>query len=486
MAVTNNQHLAGHDALQSNGLPSNGAVPVLPTRIEERGAVSYWVGLIVVATVARVAIAFLFLDSMPLVADALSYSEQARKLLSSFPGPTAYFWPPGTPYLLAAVYAIFNDSLVVSKAVAIVISVMNVVLIAAFGMQVLKSVRAARLAGWIACFYPPDLLMAGQTLSYPLTMLCLLLMACCLVAGFRTAKLRYFVFAGLALGFGSLTRPSTLAVTVVVPIAYVLFRRLDSSISRQGRWQLPAALVTFVVAAAVCVLPVMSHNFKHGAGWTLSTNNEWNFFLGNNRYTPLYKTGHFGQRSLQQLEPEVGAYFRGFLNRPDARSAMMKEAVQYIREHPFITMWRTLNRTRAFWGFDHTMARQIQYFYGFGNLRLVPLLVAEAGGYCLVMLSILAALICARDQLQAATTAFVLLLVLGYQWPHSLAFASSVYHVPVMGLLLPFAAASVEKWRTSKSTSLWPRGNATLWLAFALFSLVQIEYGYYLLSLAPA
>ena len=59
--------------------------------------------------------AFGVLGDMGLQSDALQYSEVARQVLAEFPGTTAYFWPPGMLYYLAAVYGLFGSDLAVSR-----------------------------------------------------------------------------------------------------------------------------------------------------------------------------------------------------------------------------------------------------------------------------------------------------------------------------------------------------------------------------------
>jgi 4-amino-4-deoxy-L-arabinose transferase-like glycosyltransferase len=443
----------------------------------------YWISLLSIAAALRLAVAFGLLGQMPLVGDALSYSIEATKLLTEFPGSAPSFWPPGMPLLLTAVYGVAGDSLVVAKLTAVMISLVAVALCAALGSVATRSPRAGRLTGWIAALYPPDILMAGQTYVQPLTQVCLLAMAYGLVIGHRRADWRLFALAGVALGWGILSRPSTLSVgaaVVALWLVVALWRRRAVAVHP---WPSPHVMAIFLLAAAVWVAPVMYHNARLGAGWTLSTNNEWNFLLGNNPYTPNYKTSHFGQRPLAELDPDARTYVQGLLERPDARQAMMQEALRYIREHPWNTAWRTLNRIRAFWGFDHTMARQIQHHFGWPTWAVVPLLIPEAGGYCLVALLALVGLICARDQLHPTTTILLLVIVLAYQAPYGLAFASSIYHVSVMGLLLPFAGAALAS-TSSPDLVPWPgrEHRRRVALVSALFFAIQLEYGYHLIA----
>lgn len=454
----------------------------------------YWVRLIAVGLLLRVAIVFGLLGPLPLIADADSYSREALLILAGERDEMPFFWPPGMPFLLAGIYTLFPASLLTARLVALSISLAQFALVPVVARQAGCRNEAARLAGWLAALYPPDLLMAGQTFSYPVTGVCVLTFAACGLAARRSATgSRRWVSvagAGLALGFGILIRPSTLSLVAALPLlALCSGARLGAPVGWRavlawrdwpwGEW------IAIGSIAGVIIAPGVLHNARTGGGYTLSTNNEWNFFIGNNRYTHPYKTGHFGQRSLDQLPPEPARYFGELLRRPDARSALMAEARRFIIDHPGVTAWRTASRIRAFWGFDHTMARQIEFALGLRSFEMGALLLLEAGGYGIAMLLAMGGIAWAWERLDRAKAWFLLGLVGAFQLPYAIAFAMSVYHVPVMGLVLVFAGVGAER--------LWTAGpglagriallrRPAYCIPVALFLLVQVEYGYYLVS----
>src|SRR5438876_5885799 len=106
--------------------------------------------------------------------------------------------------------------------------------------------------------------------------------------------------------------------------------------------------------------PAMQHKAARGAGGTISTNNEGNTWLGNNPYTPNYKTSELGQHPVSEFSPPVRRYLQRFTSRPNEREAQREEALRYIGEHPANTLLRTINRIREFWGFDYTFSRDIE------------------------------------------------------------------------------------------------------------------------------
>ena len=448
---------------------------------DDRG---YWIRLIGFAFLVRIIVVFAALGRLPLIADADSYSREALLILGGARDQVPYFWPPGMPYLLSVVYTFLPASLLVGRLVALVISLAHVALVAAVARQASSNRVAARLAGWLAAVYPPDVLMAGQTFSYPLTGVCVLAFVACVFAVRDRDRVGPMGGAGLALGFGVLVRPSTLASFAALPL-WDLWRR--GANARAGRASgMPWAQWLVVLAiAGFMVLPAVLHNGRSGGGYTISTNNEWNFFVGNNRYTHHYKTGHFGQRTLDQLPPEIARYFGELLRRNDSRPAMVAEARRFILEHPFTTAWRSLSRIRAFWGFDHTMTRQIEHALSLRAFEMGALLAIEAGGYVAAMILVLVGLWCGWDRLDAERAWFLLGIVAAFQLPYALAFASSVYHVPVMGLLLVFAGAGAQRLLALGATPPALASGDRRWallISLVLFLLVQVEYGYYLVA----
>jgi hypothetical protein len=246
------------------------------------------------------------------------------------------------------------------------------------------------------------------------------------------------------------------------------------------------ALVAAVTAFG-CVAPICAHNALAGGGWTVSTNNERNLFLGNNPYTPDYKTSHLGQRSLDELPPDAKRYLASYYDRPDNRAAMQHAAVAYMVAHPFRTTLRTLNRTTSFWGFDYLASREIQRWRGWGTRSTLPLLAFEGASYLAVAGLALVSLFALPDAGAAvgagpfAWRAWLIALAVAYQIPYALAFSGGTYHFPVVPLITPLAALAVtqprEAWRRLTS-------SRAAWVALAAFAAIEGEYAYYAVTMS--
>jgi 4-amino-4-deoxy-L-arabinose transferase-like glycosyltransferase len=441
-----------------------------------------WAWIVGVAFALRAVVAFVLLRAMPQVHDAASYVELAGKLLTDFPGDEAFYWPPGNSLCLAGAFAVFGDSGAVTRGLMLVFGVAGVAFTALLARELSprKDPRAEWTTGLLAAAYMPAVMLVAQGYAQHLAALTLAAFAYFGLRAVRERASWLYASAGLAFGVGVLTRPSMVSVA---PVFLFLWGREiwreRRSVAAMGRLVVLGALFAFPAAAVIT--PVVLHNAARGAGLTVSTNNERNFFLGNNPYTPSYKTSHLGQRALTELDPEVRDYLESFYERPDARAAMQKEAVDYVVHHPLQTAYRTLNRFTSFWGFDYLASRVIADEYELGNKGLMALLAIEAGTYLAVLVLALLVLVARKDDTDPFFRRGLVALALAYELPYMLAFSGGTYHFPVMPLLLPFAGAAIDGFSRGK-TKEWVRSVARSWRAWAAIGvlvLVELEYGYY-------
>ena len=449
----------------------------------------FWVVLVAVAAGLRYLVAFVVFGDMPLAADPQDYSDLAASFLERFPPPEYFYWPPGNTMVLSLVYAVFGVDVAVTRGLLLALGVVAVVLVTLIAAEV-TGAAAARYAGWLSAVYGPALMLSGQPYSHHLAACCILGIAYFGMRAAREHRPLFYLLTGVALGLGVLTRPSLLSVTPVLFVALVAvvaqrYRARDMAALR--RVGVGAAL--FMVTVIGLVLPVMAHNHGVGAGWVVSTNNERNFFLGNNPYTPHYKTWHFASRpDVTTLEPEIRDYLVGYYQQDDKREAMKQAALEYIAGHPGITLYRSLNRIRAFWGFDYVASREIEKYYGWGMAALGVMLIVEAGGYIATMALVLVGMVCFWRQIHHRVWAWWLVaLVLMYAFPYMLAFSNGFYHYAPMWLLIPFAGLALANLvGGGVATAVWRRAaaNRWLWLAMGVLVFIQLEYAYQLFVFA--
>lgn len=452
-------------------------LPIGTTRLSDGAVRARLAGVVLLALALR-GLWVLVVWPMPMVSDAASYLKEAEALLRHFPPEDPLYWPPGNSLMLAIAFKLFGPSLATARLVLLVLATSAVVFSMLIATWLHPDNRTVIATGALAAAYLPSVLLAGQTYSQHLAGLCFVVLAYSILRARPSASLVFCGLSGLALGLGCLTRPSMLSLLPVTLAA--LFWPTSNVRATPPLSQRFRGVVFSAACAATCLTPALMHNRGLGAGLVLSINNERNFFLGNNPYTPDYKTSHLGQRPLAELEPEVRVYLQSVYRRPDARAAMVEEAWRYVLTHPGRTLLRTWNRALAFWGFDYLASRAIQSHYRNGRVGLA-LLVLEAGSYVLTMSLVFLALCYRWGTMDRGTAVILLALVFAYEAPYTIAFSGGTYHFPVMGLLQPFAGIGLSSLPRpscgAQAASVSCR--RCFWVALSAFVLLQIQYAWY-------
>ena len=427
--------------------------------------------------VLRAIVSFGVMGSMPQAEDGPSYSAQAVQMLDGSIG--YYYFPPGTALFAAPVYAVIGQSTFSDHLLGVILSSGFLISGVWLCYVLMGWGRATFFAAIVLALYPHSVMSATQLSSQPLTSILLTLAIGLAIQNAEQWSWKRWIGVAVCIAAAMLTRPASLAVLAVFGLGgIVLWRRQKVRTS-----MLAGAMALVVLILGLSAFPFMAHNNTMGQGWSISTNNEWNLFLGNTPYTPDYKTGHFGQRGFDQVSPEARAYMSAILPHEspyaatyEQRMAMRDAAVDYMSSHPVRTLYRISNRLRGFWGMDYTASRVIQNHYGLSNMAFLPLLAMEGGGYLIVIfLAISAPFLVAAHQ--RWSWQFLLGCVVAIMLPYLAAFALAKYHLPAIPLLLPISALTAVvviedpggSWRTLRRSKAW-------WGAVAVTIAVQAEH----------
>jgi 4-amino-4-deoxy-L-arabinose transferase-like glycosyltransferase len=456
------------------------ALPDAPSR-------QFWTTLILVSVALRAFVALVLLGSMPIYSDALAYSQQADHILHPVHGPDPYYWPPGTSYLLVPFYWLLGVHDWVARVAMIGVSVGAVVTTALLALRVLRDNRAALLAGWVLALYPAMWIEAAQPFSFDVTLLFVNLTGLFALRGWQDRRLWPYALAGLALGAAGLTRPSTLILgvaLVALGIVALIRRRREGQPNEWPRLALGTALA--VACAAVVLAPAVVHNEADDQGLTVSVNNEQNIWIGNNPYTPVYTTDRIGQHPVEDFPDYQRAYLSKYIygGHPTRaqRSADLNEAERFVENHPAISLLRTANRARAFWGFDYTIPNLFRTNWGKGAATEAVGLLFDIGGYLLLIVLMIIGLVFARGLFRSGTLWFVVVLIAAFELPYMLSYAAGRWHYPTLGLLaIPAGAGAAwlmstpDRWRR-----LWT--SKPFWIATAAFVVLQVEFSYFTIT----
>ncbi len=394
----------------------------------------HWGGIVfVLALSLRLVHAFQMsaspLFTMPAV-DAATYSEQAASLASGNwlgRGQGPFWQPPLYPYFIGVIKLAFPESFYyVSRFVQVLIGSVTCALLYLVGRR-LFGPGVGFIGGLIAAMYGPliyfdaRLLPAGLATFFTLVSLLLLMRAV-----ERSTK-SIFTAAGFALGLASLT--AAILAALIPGVAIWLFYWLRKNAA--------PAVVAFLLGAVLAIAPVTLRNYTIGGDFVpISYNGGVNFYIGNNANAEQT----LALRPGWEWEELVALPLREGITHPSGKSLFFyRQALEYIQNAPLDYMGLLAAKTAQFWRGDEIERNQEMYYWRKYSSVLAGTLWKWGVAFPFGLVSPLALLgliVYIRRQ------GFVLpvLFVLGYSFAVISFFVAARYRLPIVPLLILFAA----------------------------------------------
>ena len=423
-------------------------------------------GWLVFALALALRVAYIFeADASPLfehpAVDAKTYTHHAQRLaagnwLGIGEGP---FWqPPLYPYFLGAVKVLFPESFF--YAVRFVQALLGALVCAMSWWigRALFNPAVGLLAGIGAALCGPLIFFDGELLPASLAAFVDLLALVVLLRVWRRPSRWGFLGAGAAFGVGALAVPTVLTFAVAVPIAL-----LCRAPRRQGLIWAGA----FALGVILAVTPVAWRNWAIGGdGVGISYNAGINLYIGNN---PDYAET-VAIRPGWEWDDLVTQPARAGIERPSAKSAYFAErAWDYIKGDPAEWLGLMGHKLGAFWHGDERGRNQPIYFWRtYSNVLSASLWKAGiAFPFGLVAPLALWGMLLS---LRRIGPTWPLLYVLSYCLGVVAFFVAARYRVPVLPVLLVFAAYGL--W------ALWDWGRAGRWRSLGLGLAVCLAFAF--------
>ena len=407
-----------------------------------------------------------------LLGDGGFYHGTAERILMG--EPFSPFWPPGLPYLLALFMYVGGQHLV-----SVVAGMMLVyVAFASLLHHVVRkwvTERAANLVSLVFAVSPAFIHHSVTPLTHLPVALCLLTIACIAWNAREKYRLWEAVWAGLALGAAILIRPGSLILAPV--LFFLLIRYLPAA----GWKRVLHVALPFVLAGCMVLAWELQTFHRHQRIVWVNDGNSSNFYLGNNPWTPLYKTWWLGSHNESENPHFADFYAQGreIMALPQAEQgpAFTRIAWHHISESPGLFLVRSFSRIRCFFAFDTFTAGVIHHRVP--GAMPFTLLVLAVDGLIYVLIGSFALLGFARGLNAGGPGGMLLLLVLAYAFPYFIAFSHPTYHLPVVPLLAIVAASEWEK----RATSLFfLRKNPLTALLLLIFWGLQVEWVWHMKS----
>jgi 4-amino-4-deoxy-L-arabinose transferase-like glycosyltransferase len=236
-----------------------------------------WLAVFVVAFAARLVfvwhsrqLPFFF---SPII-DAQGYDSRAVELITTGISARPFDQAPLYTMFLAAIYAVFGHGYLAPRIVQSLMGAASCVMVLRLGTR-LSGRTAGLIAGFAAALYGPLVFYETDLLREVLVIFLALALLLCLLRWEESGRLPWVAAAGFLMGLSLIARENIL---LFLPFAAAwLFFRADNR--SKNRWLAPAL---FVVLAILMVVPVTILNYLNsGAFVPISSESGVNFFIGN-------------------------------------------------------------------------------------------------------------------------------------------------------------------------------------------------------------
>lgn len=403
------------------------------------------------------------------IVDAKVFLEQARQIAAGQVwGKAEPFWqPPLYIYFLAGICWLFPASYFTAIRLAqMLLGSASCLLVYLIARRVLPNGQA-RLAGALAAAYSMFFYYEGELLAVPLEIFLDLLLLLQLQRALAGEGRRAWVLAGILAGLAALTRPNILLFAG----ALMLWRAWHTRRSAPADWLRPCcrSAALFLLPLLLVVLPVALRNYVVGGEWVMiSTNGGINFYLGNN---PQYERT-VGIHPGRQWEDLVMEPVRAGITTHSGKAAYFYgKAFDYILGQPFDWLALLAKKTYLFWVGPELKRNQDIYYARQYSRLLSALLWDHLVAFPFGLLGPLALVGLAWGWRRPGMD-LLQLYVLAYAASVILFFAAARYRMPVVPVLLIFAAAALAElragWREKAYRRLAPYGLALLALLVLL------------------
>lgn len=357
------------------------------------------------------------------------------------PGQPISLRPPLYPATLGAIYRLAGvENYQAARLYQVALGLVIVLLAYGLGRE-LGSRRVGLWAAGLCAGYPSLVIYTGFLLS-ELQFTALLLAGCLAVAiAYRRHSVVWLAFGGALLALTALTR-SALWPFPIVMVPFLLACWRGRVLSRLG------AVCVFTAAFALVLAPWAVRNTRLQQALTIvDCMGGRNLMMGNYEHTPLFRAwaaiemegDQAWHTVLRQKDPTARGVTQGQLDKK-----AMRYAAHYMAAHPLQTIQRDVVKFFNFWGLEReVIAGVTRGSYGdWSSSALLGLTVMLLGSYAAAMLLGLLGAI-AVPPANPRVFAFIVLVIAVVCGAHTLTFGHSRYHLPVMPLVLVFAATAI-------------------------------------------
>jgi 4-amino-4-deoxy-L-arabinose transferase-like glycosyltransferase len=407
-------------------------------------------GVVCLGLVVRVLLVGASADLGTPIVDEQHYVSLATSLADGHgfawgPGAPTSIRPPLYPFFIASVWKLTGTrSLQAVRWAQVGVALFSILALYLIGLRLFDRRVALAAAAGLALY--PSLLFSGVLLlSETVFIAVFLFFVLAVVRLEERPSPAAAAVAGIALGLAALTRSVLWPfILILAPFVYVV-----CGPTRKARL---AGMAAVVLGYVLVVGPWSIRNTTlQGTFVAVDTMGGLNLLMGNYEHTPedrmwdaVSLTGEQAwYRNLPSTAPDGRRWTEG-----TKEKWAQREALAFMADHPITTLRRSLLKFADFWGLERDFVAGVQRGYYHPPLWLTAFgAIGATLGY--IATAVLAMIgICLTPPTRRAH-AFLILLLLFICGIHTVVFGHSRYHLPLVPVLLLYAASAVmsKAWR---------------------------------------
>lgn len=423
--------------------------------------------LLVLGAVVRIGLIFLFEGQKPEIVDAQDYDGLAVRLVETgryedASGNLTSLRPPLYPYIVSRIYHTFGlENYTAVRIAQAILSLCTLLLVYQLGKELYDS-NIGLLAAAAYGFYPSLLGMNNLILSEGLFIFFFVAAMLLTVRLLRQPTIWAALGIGVCLALGALTRS---ILWLFSPLfALLLFFAIQAPIGKR------IVLAGTVLASfLVVIFPWAWRNTQvHKTLVVIDVMGGRNVMMGNYEYTPLERSWATisdvtGEKSWHIVLAANTPGYSG-LTQGQIDKAAMKYGIKYFFNHPGISLKRSIVKFFNFWQLDRMFVAGLQrgIFGEMPKIAILGLAALICGSHALILFLAIYGL----WMMPPANRWLHGLLLFGIAFTcliHTAAFAHSRYQLPLIPILMVYAAAAAVNWKTLwEKRSTWTFTMATL------------------------
>ena len=416
--------------------------------------------ILILGLIPRLALMVFFHDLPIRITDAQDYDRLATSLAETGSyvdkrGIPTSLRPPLYPAVVAGLYRMFGvHNLLAVHIFQTMLSLITTVIVYWTAAEI-YSLRVAVAAAAIFCFYPTLLGFNSQILSevlFTFFQSSVVLLATLVI---KRDSLTGLVMLGIVLGLGALTR-SILWLFAPLLAAYLFLVR------GPGLWNRFRCAAIPMTCFLLTIAPWAWRNTKLQETLTfIDVMGGRNVMMGNYEFTPIERswatvTEVTGDRAWNRVLSAANPGYRD-LTQGQIDKLAMSYGLRFALAHPGLSFQRSLVKFFNFWQLDRELIAGSVAGH-FGQLSK-PTILTTAIVICATYVTVIFGAIFGAIAVPPADVRVRWMLVLTIVFPcliHSIAFAHSRYHLPLIPILSIYAAAAAMSWREVRRNRMFP------------------------------